>query len=142
MINFRIATLLIAVLICMKSGYAFEDVIQADTIDVESNMKEFEENQARCMDNKILSDKAIERLIKKSNFCKRDSDCTSLYTGYTGSSFGCTNIPLNKNQESLVSEAIYKNGCIEYGGCGLRDLNYCRKVTTPVFCSRGMCKYK
>ena len=48
--KFRLATNLITALLCMNSGHAFDDVIQSANIDVD--IKEFEENQARCRDTK------------------------------------------------------------------------------------------
>lgn len=91
-----------------------------------------------CIDHKKrMSDKALIKLLESSRSCKKNSDCTTLFTGNIQTPFGCRNVPLRKDKVEIILNAIDFNKCEHIGSCYLRDS--CRYPIKISACIQGKC---
>jgi hypothetical protein len=87
-----------------------------------------------------MSDEKFKKLIERSRYCNKDSDCTSFFTGNVNSPFSCETMALRKDKVDNVFTALCQNECLHLGGCTLGGR--CKESPKRVICLKKRCEFK
>ena len=87
-----------------------------------------------------MSDEKFKKLIERSRYCKKDSDCTSFFTANVNSPFSCESFALREDKVDRVFTALYQNECYHLGGCTLGSR--CKESPKKVVCLKSRCEFK